>query len=75
MLSVRCVGVSLRELDLQYQASVSIGASLNHDSPKRSILEVSPQFPGRFVLPLEGKGDRFAVDEVKMRTGPLSRSV
>ena len=29
----------------------------------------------RIVLPLEGKGDRSAVDEVKMRTPPLSRSV
>ena len=29
----------------------------------------------RLVLPLEGKGDRFAVDEVKMRTAPLPRSV
>ena len=30
---------------------------------------------GAFVLPLEGKGDRSAVDEVKMRTVPLPRSV
>ena len=29
----------------------------------------------RIVLPLEGKGDRFAVDEVKMRTRSPSRSV
>ena len=28
----------------------------------------------RFVLPLEGKGDRSAVDEVKMRTVSLARS-
>ena len=45
------------------------------DSRKRSIFEDSPQYRTRIVLPLEGKGDRSAVDEVKMRTVSLSRSV
>ena len=41
----------------------------------RPILQVKPTLERALVLPLEGKGDRFAVDEVKMRTVLLSRSV
>ena len=37
----------------------------------RSTLEVSPTFPRVFVLPLEGKGDRSAVDEVTCSLAPL----
>ena len=36
----------------------------------RLILEVKPQFRPLYVLPLEGKGDRSAVDEVT--GGPAS---
>ena len=45
------------------------------DSKKSSIMEAKLHYRRRIVLPLEGKGDRSAVDEVKMRTVPLSRSV
>ena len=41
------------------------------DSKKRSIVESKPHLRRRIVLPLEGKGDRSAVDEVKMRPVPL----
>ena len=44
-------------------------------STKRSPSKVKPTLKRAIVLPLEGKGDRSAVDEVKMRTGSLSRSV
>ena len=45
------------------------------DSKTRPTLEVTPNLERAIVLPLEGKGDRSAVDEVKMRTGFPSRSV
>ena len=35
------------------------------DSPERSTFEVKPHLRRRIVLPLEGKGDRSAVDEVR----------
>ena len=41
------------------------------DSTDRPPGKVSLLFERAIVLPLEGKGDRFAVDEVKMRTAPL----
>ena len=37
----------------------------------RPTLEVSPQFKRRIVLPLEGKGDRSAVDEVTCGPAPF----
>ena len=37
----------------------------------RPTLAVSPKFQRRIVLPLEGKGDRSAVDEVTCRPAPL----
>ena len=45
------------------------------DSPKRPIGKITPTLNRVYVLPLEGKGDRSAVDEVKMRTRSPSRSV
>ena len=45
------------------------------DSTDRPPGKVSLLFERAIVLPLEGKGDRSAVDEVKMRTGSPSRSV
>ena len=45
------------------------------DSRGRPTLEVKPNLERTIVLPLEGKGDRSAVDEVKMHTGSPSRSV
>ena len=45
------------------------------DSKKRPTLEVNPNLERAIVLPLEGKGDRSAVDEVKMQTRSPSRSV
>ena len=44
------------------------------DSPDRPTFEVKSKLKRAIVLPLEGKGDRSAVDEVKMRTHSLSRS-
>ena len=41
------------------------------DSKKRSIVEAKPHVRRRIVLPLEGKGDRSAVDEVTCRLAPL----
>ena len=45
------------------------------DSPKHPIGKITPTLNRVYVLPLEGKGDRSAVDEVKMRTRSPSRSV
>ena len=36
-----------------------------------SIWEVKPNLDRAIVLPLEGKGDRSAVDEVNIRPAPL----
>ena len=44
-------------------------------SPNRPTFAAKPTLERAIVLPLEGKGDRFAVDEVKMRTVAPSRSV
>ena len=41
------------------------------DSKKRPTVEAKPQLERRIVLPLEGKGDRSAVDEVTSRPVPL----
>ena len=41
------------------------------DSPERPTLAAKPHHKRRIVLPLEGKGDRSAVDEVNMRPDPL----
>ena len=41
------------------------------DSKKRSVVEAKPQLRRRIVLPLEGKGDRSAVDEVTCGPAPL----
>ena len=45
------------------------------DSKKRSIVEAKLQFRRRIVLPLEGKGDRSAVDEVTCRTAPFREAL
>ena len=41
------------------------------DSPKRPISKVKPNLGCAIVLPLEGKGDRSAVDEVTCGPAPL----
>ena len=41
------------------------------DSKKYSIIEAKPHHKRRIVLPLEGKGDRSAVDEVTCTPAPL----
>ena len=41
------------------------------DSKTRPTLEVTPNLERAIVLPLEGKGDRSAVDEVNMSPAPL----
>ena len=41
------------------------------DSPKRPIGKITPTLNRVYVLPLEGKGDRSAVDEVTCRPAPL----
>ena len=45
------------------------------DSKKCSIMEAKPHHKRRIVLPLEGKGDRSAMDEVTCGTSSPSRSV
>ena len=41
------------------------------DSPECPTFAVTPPFRGTIVLPLEGKGDRSAVDEVNCEHAPL----
>ena len=41
------------------------------DSKERPKFEVKPILERAIVLPLEGKGDRSAVDEVNCRPAPL----
>ena len=42
---------------------------------KRPTIEVSPTLESDIVLPLEGKGDRSAVDEVICRPAPLREAL